>query len=114
MPAVAKAIGRSERLANQPLCESQIEQHLVQRVEALGGVIRKVRWVGRSKAPDRRVMLLRPGFPCWVELKNPHTIRTFPADARERAQAREHKRMRDRGEIVHVIGTIEQVEALLA
>lgn len=95
--------------------ESTIERHLVRRVKALGGEVRKVTWVGRGKAPDRRVMLAgRPGFPCWVELKNPDTIRTFPADAHERGQHREHVRMRKRGEIVHVIGTIEQVEALLA
>lgn len=113
--------------------EAQIEQHLVQRVKALGGEVRKVKWIGRGGAPDRLVML--PGryvpdgrgyegeaFPnpqipprtVYVELKNPDTIRTFPADARERAQAREHKRMRDMGQRVEVIGTIEQVEALLA
>lgn len=94
--------------------ESSVAEYLVERVEALGGEIRKVKWIGRNRAPDCRVMLRRPGFPCWVELKNPDTIRTFPADARERAQAREHKRMREQGEVVHVIGTIEQVEALLS
>lgn len=98
--------------------EAQIEQHLVQRVKALGGEVRKVKWIGRTGAPDRLVMLPekfdRWQTAMWVELKNPDTIRTFPADARERAQAREHKRMRDMGQRVEVIGTIEQVEALLA
>lgn len=98
--------------------ESQIEKHLVQRVKALGGEVRKVKWIGRTGAPDRLVMLPekfdRWQTAMWVELKNPDTIRTFPADARERAQAREHKRMRDMGQRVEVIGTIEQVEALLA
>lgn len=96
------------------MLEAAIEEHLIERVGELGGEIRKVKWIGRNSAPDRRVMLPRPGFPCWVELKNPETIRTFPADARERAQAREHERMRKQGEIVYVIGTIEQVERLLA
>lgn len=95
--------------------EAQIEKHLVQRVKALGGEVRKVKWIGRTGAPDRLVML---GWPfvrtIFVEVKNPETIRTFPADARERAQAREHKRMRDMGQRVEVIGTIEQVERLLA
>lgn len=102
--------------------ESTIERHLVRRVKELGGEVRKVQWIGRPGAPDRVVMLRtndRYGVnstlrTIWVELKNPDTIKTFPADARERAQAREHKRMRDCGQAVFVIGTIEQVEELLA
>lgn len=114
------------------LLERDIEDHLVKRAIALGGEVRKVQWVGRDGAPDRLVMLppraqtfeetsslqLRrvPAVPAqtiWVELKNPETIKTFPADPHERAQAREHKRMRDVGQRVEVIGTIEQVEELL-
>lgn len=104
------------------MLERDIEAHLKERVKALGGEIRKVKWIGRNKAPDRRVMLPQRmdakgawrsrGF--WVELKNPETILTFPANAHERAQAREHERMRRHGEEVFVVGTIEQVEALLA
>jgi hypothetical protein len=102
--------------------ERDIERHLVRRVKELGGEVRKVQWVGRSSAPDRVVMLpARPGvldldYPgdtVWVELKNPKTILTFPADARERAQAREHERMRRMGQHVEVIGTIDQVEEML-
>jgi hypothetical protein len=50
----------------------------------------------------------------WVEVKNPETIKTFPAGARERAQHREHERMRKLGQRVVVIGTIEQVDELLS
>ena len=105
------------------MLEADIERHLVARVKELGGEVRKVRWVGRNSAPDRLVMIPRgfgvPGnyrlIPAtvWVELKNPDTIKTFPADARERAQHREHQRMRAMGQRVEVIGTIEQVEELL-
>lgn len=98
--------------------ESQIEAYLVAKVKALGGEVRKVQWIGRRGAPDRLVML--PGrawfartATIWVELKNPETIKTFPADARERAQHREHERMRKLGQRVEVIGTIEQVDELL-
>lgn len=103
--------------------ESDIEDYLVKRVNAFGGETRKVEWVGRAKAPDRVVML--PGFrmarptasipsSCvWVELKNPRTIRTFPSNAHERAQYREHERMRELGQLVAVIGTFEQVDAML-
>ncbi len=105
--------------------ENKIEKHLVRRVKELGGEVRKVQWVGRRNAPDRLV-LIPPSFSpwlnldsskyhcIWVELKNPETIKTFPANAHERAQAREHQRMRELGQRVEVIGTIEGVEELLA
>jgi VRR-NUC domain. len=98
--------------------EADIERHLVARVKGLGGEVRKVRWIGRNGAPDRLVMLPYEkvifNTAIWVELKNPrHHPKTFPADARERAQYREHQRMRAMGQRVEVIGTIEQVEDLL-
>jgi hypothetical protein len=108
------------------MLERDIEDYLVKRVKALGGEVRKVQWIGRNGAPDRLVML--PTQPrrlvhtaewsdrvtIWVELKNPKTIVTFPADARERAQHREHERMRALGQRVEVIGTFYQVEELLS
>lgn len=99
--------------------EKQIEAHLVKRVKELGGEVRKVAWVGRRGAPDRVVMMPtgwdfnEPHWSCWVELKNPKTIKTFPANPHERQQDREHQRMRAMGQRVEVIGTIEQVEELL-
>ena len=105
--------------------EHTVEEHLVKCVRELGGEIRKVKWIGRRGAPDRLVMLPAHGgawlsldsrktHTIWVELKNPETIKTFPANAHERQQAREHQRMRDMGQRVEVIGTIEQVESLLS
>ncbi len=102
--------------------ESVIEQYLVDRVKALGGEVRKVTWQGRRGAPDRLVMLPIdcPAYVCgetstiWVELKNPDTILTFPSGPHERAQHREHERMRAMGQRVEVIGTKEQVESLLS
>jgi hypothetical protein len=105
------------------MLERGIEDYLVKRVKALGGEVRKVQWLGRNSAPDRVVMLPRGrassgSFSAcatlWVELKNPDTIKTFPADARERAQHREHERMRKMGQVVVVIGTLDQVEELLS
>lgn len=104
------------------MLERDIEDYLVKRVKELGGEVRKVQWLGRNSAPDRVVMLPdwepSPGnrYPrtFWVELKNPKTVVTFPADARERAQHREHERMRKMGQRVEVIGTLYQVEELLA
>lgn len=86
--------------------ERDIERHLVQRVKALGGEIRKVAWPGRANAPDRLVML--PGRRAvWVELKAPGKTPTAQ-------QVREHNRMRRLGELVEVIDSLEGVEALLA
>lgn len=102
----------------RPIRERDIERYLVDRVKALGGEVRKVQWVGRGGAPDRLVML--PGFggrraqTIFVEVKNPDTIRTFPANAHERAQHREHERMRAMGQRVEVIGTYDAVDALLS
>lgn len=110
------------------MLERDIEKHLVKRVKALGGEVRKVQWIGRRGAPDRLVMLPasnddtaisirgregdEPGV-CWVELKRPGKLTTFPADAHERAQHREHERMRKMGQRVVVIDSIEGVEELL-
>jgi len=101
--------------------ERDIEQYLVRRVKELGGEVRKVQWVGRSGAPDRLVML--PGISAyhgdagrtfWVELKRPGLAATFPSDTHERAQHREHERMRKMGQRVVVIDSIEGVDGLLA
>lgn len=110
--------------------ESDIERHLVKRVKAMGGEVRKVQWVGRRGAPDRLVMLpdrvagpwdgqLRPANICyagrtdwpaktvWVELK-------APGVKAEAHQLREHERMRKKGQQVVVIDSIEGVEELLS
>jgi len=98
--------------------ERDIERYLVKRVKELGGEVRKVKWIGRRSAPDRLVMV--PHSPChgpaaslWVELKNPDTIDNFPSNAHERAQDREHQRMRRMGADVYVIGTTEQIDQML-
>lgn len=103
--------------------ERDIEDYLVKRVTSMGGEVRKVKWVGRKSAPDRVLML--PAFESlrkvalnstttWVELKPPGGLATFPKNAHERAQAREHKRMRAVGQHVVVIDSFAGVDALLA
>ena len=93
--------------------ERDIEKHLVQRVKALGGEVRKVQWIGRRGAPDRLVMLPtgwdfnEPRWSCWVELK-------APGVKPEAYQLREHERMRKMGQRVVVIDSIEGVEELLS
>lgn len=82
--------------------ESDVEAKIVERVKALGGIIRKAKWVQHNGCPDRCVML--PGGKLiWIEVKAPGKAATFPANAHERQQHREHERMRAMGQDVRVI-----------
>lgn len=99
--------------------EATIEKYLVEQVKAVGGEVRKVKWIGRNGAPDRVVML--PALPStydknfichwtaqtlWVELK-------APGKTAEPHQLREHKRMQAVGQTVVVIDSLECVDELL-
>ena len=96
------------------LKESDIEGYLAKRVHAMGGEVRKVNWIGRKSAPDRVVMRRCETPTVWVELKRPGGKATFPKNAHEEAQAREHDRMRRAGQYVVVIDSFEGVDALLS
>jgi streptogramin lyase len=85
--------------------ESAIEQYLVEQVKALGGEVRKVKWIGRNGAPDRIAML--PGRTVWVELK-------APGEKCRPHQIREHERMRRMGQVVEVVDSFERVDEALA
>jgi len=84
--------------------ESDIEKYLVERVKAMGGEVRKVKWIGRNGAPDRLVML--PDRTVWVELK-------APGQKCRPHQIREHERMRRMGQTVVVIDSLEGVGDVL-
>lgn len=97
--------------------ESVIEQYLVDRVKALGGEVRKVKWIGRRGAPDRLVMLpaqfnteatyFRERATLWIELK-------APGEKPKPHQRREHEAMRAMGQTVVVVDSIERVDEVLA
>lgn len=105
------------------LLERDIEKQLVKRVLELGGEVRKVKWVGRNSAPDRIVMLppdymrfdddAQRATTIWVELKAPGKAATFPKTAHEKAQHREHERMRKMGQRVEVVDSYERIEEIL-
>jgi hypothetical protein len=92
--------------------ERDIERALVERVKALGGEIRKVKWIGRRGAPDRLVM----GVPmfvsghctlsAWIELK-------APGEKPTKQQLREHDRMRFMGQVVAVVDSIDALNEIL-
>lgn len=106
--------------------ESALEKYLDKRVKEVGGVTRKIAYIGRRGCPDRLVLLPRlqydtGGFQPWgdpvfftdppkqifVELKRPDIDK---ADAH---QAREHELLRSFGVQVVVINSVEQIEELL-
>ena len=94
--------------------ESAIRKALKARVEAYGGEIRAVSWLGRRNAPDVLCLFPAgckatprwPGTHAFVETKRPDRDATEP-------QAREHGRMRKAGCVVMVITTIEELDAWL-
>lgn len=86
--------------------ERVVELHLVKRVKALGGEIRKVQWIGRRGAPDRFVMLPAPAAGAWVELKR-------PGGRAEAHQLREHERLRRYGQVVLVLDSVAAVDRWL-
>ena len=103
--------------ANKPIRERDIERYLVQQVKLLGGEVRKVKWIGRTGAPDRLVMLpggtlsscgqnLSKPRSIWVELKAPGVLP-------EPHQMREHTRMRRMGQRVEVVDSFMAVDQVL-
>lgn len=87
--------------------ESLIEAYFVAQVKAMGGEVRKVRWIGRRGAPDRVAMLPPPrARTIWPEFK-------ATGVAPEDYQLREHARMRKMGQRVEVVDSFERVDEIL-
>ena len=84
--------------------EAKVETYLVHEVIKRGGEIRKLEWIGRSGAPDRVAML--QGLTIWVECK-------ATGEELQPHQAREIKKMRERGQWVAVVDSIESVDLLM-
>ncbi len=86
--------------------ERDIEKYFVNAMTLLGHEVRKVKWIGRTGAPDRLVMM--PGGKLlWVELK-------APGAALRPGQRREHDRMIAKGQWVEVIDSMAGVDDLVA
>ncbi len=107
--------------------EGDIREALKARVEAYGGEIRAVAWLGRKNAPD--VLCLFPGEDkhggslywrqlCFEDYDQPQMLHPFvetkrPKKTATEAQAREHERMREAGCVVLVITTLQELDAWL-
>ena len=85
--------------------ESKIESHFTRCWKALGGEVRKVKWLDRIGAPDRLAML-PDGRHWWIEFKAPGT-------KPETYQAREHTRLWKMGQKVLVLDSIEAVDTFI-
>lgn len=94
--------------------EAAVEHYARRRVKEAGGIIRKVRWIGRRDAPDRLILLPQdpagmvayPARQVWVEFKR-------PGEKPRASQLREHATMRKFGCDVRVIDSFEGVDDLL-
>lgn len=111
-PEYAEEMNRSKK-------ESHIRRELKRRVEAYGGEVRAVSWLGRSNAPD--VLCLFPQGCLylrqragWTEVfGHPFVETKRPGKDATEAQAREHERMRAAGCDVLVITTQAELDAWL-
>jgi len=81
--------------------ERDVEAYLVRRVKEAGGGIRKVRWLGRDGAPDRRIL-----GKCWVEVKAPNGRLSV-------RQIREIESMKAAKELVEVVYNFEDVDKVV-
>lgn len=86
--------------------EGKVQAYAMVEFKRLGGLVRKIRYEGRNGCPDLLV-LLPGGVVLFIEVKKDERIGPDPH------QAREHKRMRQRGTNVHTVGSIEQVDELI-
>jgi hypothetical protein len=97
--------------------EADIERYLAKRVKAMGGEVRKVQWVGRRNAPDRLVMVpdtVNPTSCRWVPARSFFVELKAPGKKPRVGQLREIERMRECNLKVHVVDSLEGVEALLS
>ena len=87
--------------------EGKIQKYAKDRFGAIGGLVRKLSYEGRSGAPDLLV-ILPDGIVWFVEVKKDENTKPDPH------QLREHERMRKRGANVFVVGSFKQVDDLIA
>lgn len=86
------------------LHERDVERYLVEQVEAHGGLVRKLKWIGRRGAPDRFIVL--GGKVILVEVKR-------PTEAPDLHQAREMKRLVDVGCECYWVKELAEVDVLI-
>lgn len=86
--------------------EKKIEQYLCMAVTAVGGIHRKIEYVGQRGCPDRLVAFKATGYHALVEVK-------APGQKPRPEQEREHETLREHGVRVEVVSTTDEVDALI-
>ena len=102
--------------------ESKIREALKARVEAYGGEIRAVSWLGRRNAPDVLALLPTISKPCAINgrvfygRKGRHVFIETKRPGKDvtEAQAREHERMRAAGCVVVMVRNMAELHAWLS
>ncbi len=84
------------------MLESKVEKYFNKQAKAHNGETRKVKFIDRRGAPDR-ILFFDDGELYWVELK-------APKKKAAAHQAREHGRLRARGQDVLVLDTLEKID----
>ncbi len=92
--------------------EREVKEYLLKRAKEHGILARKVVWEGRDGAPDWVLMAkapnpFMPGRTLWAELK-------ATGEEPESHQLREHRRMREHGQTVLVLDSVESIDDALA
>jgi hypothetical protein len=85
--------------------ESKVEKYLVDRVEGIGGIQRKLQWGNRRNAPDRLVLF--KGYVAFIELK---ALGKKPRIG----QKREIERLQEHGARVFVIDSQQAVDQFVS
>jgi len=96
--------------------EGRVVEYAKKRLKEKGCLVRKMAYEGRRGAPDMLVLVPERDGPFWgylsaqvifIEFKKDETTEPAPH------QLAEHRRMRAVGADVRVIGSTEQVDALI-
>lgn len=92
--------------------ERDVKEYMLEQAKANGVLARKVVWEGRDGAPDW-VLMAKPvnafltGRTIWAELK-------ATGEEPEPHQKREHNRLREHGQIVLVLDSVDSVDFAIA
>lgn len=84
--------------------EVVVEQDICEEAEAEGYIVRKMQYVGRRNCPDR--WFLRDGVWTIIEFKR-------RGEVPNPTQAREHDKLRSKGQKIHAIDNHEDARRLL-
>ncbi len=92
--------------------EREVKAYLLAQAKEHGVLARKVVWEGRDSAPDWVLMAKKsnpylPGRTVWAELK-------ATGEVPNSKQLREHERMREHGQVVVVLDSIEKIDDAIA